>query len=125
MISDEVFCREMQKIHAEIAAISINRVTGKDLLMQFPENPEIMTIEPKTTIVAYNTTINRVLMYFCSNVPDGVVVRVYKDNQLWTWKQDDSGSLEFFGGVYFREVRIEVENKTDYPLRWSINAIWV
>lgn len=120
----EMFCTEMQQIKAILASLVETRQPGNDLYMQFPSNPAEMTLAAETTYKAYETTINRTLKFLSIDVPDGIIVSIYKDNELWAWATDDTGSMEFEGGIYFKEIRIEAKNTTKYPLRWSVKLAW-
>lgn len=124
MIDPKMFCTEMQQLKGILASLVETRQPGNDLYMQFPSNPVEMTLAAETSLKAYDTTINRTLKFMSLDVPDGIIVRIYKDNEIWAWAMNDTGSMEFEGGIFFREIRIEAENTTKYPLRWSVKLAW-
>lgn len=124
MIDPKMFCTEMQQLKGILASLVETRQPGNDLYMQFPGSPAEMTLAAHATVNAYDTTLNRILKFLSVDVPDGVIVRVFKDNEIWAWFTDDTGSMEFEGGIFFREIRIEAENTTNYPLRWSVKLVW-
>ncbi|MDU9376295.1 hypothetical protein McpSp1_08960 [Methanocorpusculaceae archaeon Sp1] len=125
MMTDEeklMFCSEMQEVKLLLADLRKTQAGGSDVLTYWPTltNLEI----PAETTVIINPTMNKTLKYISNNIPDGMKVRIYNDNQLWLELTDDTGSLELRSGVYFGNLRIDVENTTKYPLRWSIKMVW-
>ena len=124
MVNDLAFCSEMRDIKSLLAAIAQAKAGGDDLYMQYPLQTADLELPANTETSVCNTTIRRILKFIGTNAPDGIVIEIYKDNELWMLITDDSGSMEFEGGIYFDDIAIVVRNTTNYPLRWSVKLAW-
>jgi len=120
---ERLFCQEMQELKGLLASLKQSTSGGNDLPIQYPDSPADMTIEAGQQITI-PSTVNRLLKFISCDVPDGVIVEIWRDNQRLVWFSDESGSMPFDSGVWIGELTIIVKNTTAYALRWSVRMIY-
>lgn len=120
---ERLFCQEMQELKGLLASLKQSTSGGNDLPIQYPDSPADMTIEAGQQITI-PSTVNRLLKFISCDVPDGVIVEIWRDNQRLVWFSDESGSMPFDSGVWIGELTIIVKNTTEYALRWSVRMIY-
>jgi hypothetical protein len=123
MIFERLFCQEMQELKQLVASLKQSTSGGNDLPVQYPDSPADMTIEADQQITI-PSTVNRILKFVSCDVPDGVIIEIWRDNQRLCWFTDESGSMPFDGGVWIGELTIIVKNTTAYALRWSVRMVF-
>lgn len=96
---------------------------GEDLVYQHPESAANHQLAAGATYTR-DMSVNRRLMYLSVDAPEGVIISVYRDNTLWLFASDEIGAMEFKKGVFFGNLRIDVQNTTQVVQNWSIRFIF-
>jgi len=120
---EKLFCQQMQEVKQLLASLKQSTSGGADMPVQYPDSPADMTLEANQEI-QISATVNRLLKFISCDVPDGVIVEIWRDNQRLVWFMDESGSMPFDSGVWIGELTIIVKNTTEYALRWSVRMIY-
>lgn len=131
MTNDRVIralCEEMAEvknllrgIHAAVSPKG--EAGGEDLVYQYPDSAANLQLGAGESYYR-DAPVNRRLMYLSVDAPEGVVISIYRDNILWMFATDEIGAMEFRKGVYFGNLRIEVQNTTQVAQNWSIRFIF-
>lgn len=122
------FCEEMRDIKILLKQMAAKNgaadpAGGGDLVYQFPDQVGAMFLPAGDTFRA-DVNVNRPLRYLSVDVPDGVIVTVFRDHALWLWASDEVGAMELRGGVFFGAIGIEVVNNSPVAQKWSVRAVF-
>ena len=126
-VPGETFCREMQAIKNLLVQVvnGVGAPSEKDnLYMQFPKSTDDMFITAGDT-VEEEFTVNRRLKQLSVSVPEGVVLQILNDGQVFAWFCDEAGTFTFDVGIYFGVMKIVCTNSTGADAaRWTCKTLF-
>ena len=124
----KALCEEMAELKTLLKAINTaispkGAAGGEDLVYQHPDSAGNLHLAAGGLYVR-DMSVARRLVYLSVDVPEGVVISIYRDNTLWMFASNEIGAMEFKQGVYFGNIRIEVQNTTETDQTWSVRFIF-
>lgn len=128
MVSEELIRALVADIAEEklyLAAIleQLQGTTKKDVMVQYPDSIDKILLA-SGEVYERNPPINRTLKYLSIDVPDGVLLELFNNNELFFFATDEIGALEFPQGIDIGQLRIYVKNNSLITQKWSIRFIF-
>lgn len=115
----------MGRREIEVAIKKALLLSEEDLILRFPE-PDDAFLDPNATYEKEISINNKRLVYLAYDIPEGVVMNIYRDSELYYWAYGgEIGALQMKNGILFNNLKIRVENKSSITQKWSITMIFV
>ncbi|WP_290597112.1 MULTISPECIES: hypothetical protein [unclassified Archaeoglobus] len=123
MVDADTLFREILEEKALLAEISQKLEGDEDLLLQYPDSTKDLYLKAGESYER-ELQINRRLRYLSLDVPDGVLLQIFRNNSLWLFAEGEIGAIQFKNGVHFEVFKVVVVNSSEIDQKWSLRVLF-
>jgi hypothetical protein len=115
--------REILEEKILLKEISYKLQGDDDLLLQFPESTDDMYLQPGKSYEK-ELEVNARLYYLSIDAPEGVLIEIYRDGQLFLFAVDEIGAIQLKDGVPFQTLKVRVTNSGSISQKWMVRMLF-
>ena len=123
MVDADRLFREILEEKALLAQISYKLEGDEDILLQYPDNTKDLYLKAGETYER-EIEVQRRLRYLSIDVPDGVLLQIYRNNSIWFFADGEIGAIQFKNGVHFEVFKLVVVTNSEIDQKWSVRALF-